>query len=692
MAQDLEKKQSKIETKLIKELKRNENIFKACNYCGKGKENIGEISGSANVLLVSPFSVSIDNMQANPMTGGLTRLLAYKTGCSALFTQKKFENDFENIKLKKEYAEKIRKIHPSIIIELRTIPSKTPYFCVDTPTVNYSDFLNKVIKYVIEYELDEEYKFPICETVNDIPMSPLIECANNENIPILILGINKDGIIENNLKRTYSVIKKLILLLMKFDWTANYYDVFKIWQASSKSQIPQDKVEFINTLKFVDNALMHLNSFEGIQEIARVNKINEKTKEELISYLKPIHQENNISEYIILTNRLIENLFGREWIEGFEEKPGLCGAPVIVYENKEELYEIGVPKANQVNGIALSTELYKEKIKLSQKYDYMVFNRYTDSRIYIDLEKADYGDNGRVKAKDGAPNAKKVMLPRYYRLMLGYLDKPLKIIRDEEYLKIVDDISKNGNKILENDFKQRYTKMPGQAYHLLIEVEKENLSKKEFEDYTKSIGRITEYFQKLGAYSYVELIAIPKIIKSKKISEKISEFWTELKNKILETTIGKAEYILKTTWADDTDDKNNVARLNNNMMSLIGISENDKLLISFGEKTVVLRVLSQDNLSDYEIGIPSSGRRALGMNSINDIVIVYRDMSHTFKRHSQEQTIAILGTVLAVVQVLTAFDFFTESLIGKIIAIVICIIAIILMLYFALNEERIKVK
>lgn len=57
-----------------------------------------------------------------------------------------------------------------------------------------------------------------------------------------------------------------------------------------------------------------------------------------------------------------------------------------------------------------------------------------------------------------------------------------------------------------------------------------------------------------------------------------------------------------------------------------------------------------------------------------------------------EQTIAILGTVLAVVQVLIVFDIFTERWTGMIVAILVCVIAVILILYFALSEERVKVK
>nr|WP_058352100.1 hypothetical protein [Acetivibrio ethanolgignens] len=118
------------------------------------------------------------------------------------------------------------------------------------------------------------------------------------------------------------------------------------------------------------------------------------------------------------------------------------------------------------------------------------------------------------------------------------------------------------------------------------------------------------------------------------------------------------------------------------MMSLLGVSENDKILVKFGEKQEILRVLANENLTDYQIGIPAPARKRIGMNSVNDIVIVHRDMVHIFWRHSEEQTIAILGTVLAVFQVVS------KMWIGA----VLCFVCIPLIMYFVLNEERVKVK
>ena len=146
--------------------------------------------------------------------------------------------------------------------------------------------------------------------------------------------------------------------------------------------------------------------------------------------------------------------------------------------------------------------------------------------------------------------------------------------------------------------------------------------------------------------------------------------------------IGKSEFLLTTVWTNETDDKNFIARLSPNIMSLLGITDNDKVVIKYGEKNITVRVLANPELGDYEIGIPANARALLNMYSVNDVVVVARDMRHTFKRNSQAQTIAILGTVLAVFQVIQQLW----------VGVLLCVIFIPLIIYFSLNEERIKVK
>ena len=145
--------------------------------------------------------------------------------------------------------------------------------------------------------------------------------------------------------------------------------------------------------------------------------------------------------------------------------------------------------------------------------------------------------------------------------------------------------------------------------------------------------------------------------------------------------MGKVECSLRSTWTSETDDKNNVARLSPNMMSLIGVSENDKIVVRYGNDRAVLRVLAGNDMVDYKIGLPAPTRKALRLGSVN-VVVVHRDMSHILKRHSLVQNMAFVGLVLAVTQITTNLW----------VLLLCCVVFLPASLYFILNEERIKVR
>ncbi|MDE7333854.1 MAG: hypothetical protein K2O16_16860 [Lachnospiraceae bacterium] len=303
----------------------------------------------------------------------------------------------------------------------------------------------------------------------------------------------------------------------------------------------------------------------------------------------------------------------------------------------------------------------------------MLFNRYTDSRLPIEFDKADYGDGRGVRSKDGP--AEKVMLPRYYKRLLGYMDYPVLMIRSEEYYNILEKLTKEEKKC----FEDCYEAINGETFHRL----KINGNNTEDNASRKQLGQVADIQKRLGLYEKVELLKFSKKASEKEhIYKRILKMFCKLKMGLLEKAIGKSEYLLKTQWTSETDDRNSIARLSPDMMKLLGVLENDKIIISFGKKQQVLRALGNGQLTDYQIGIPAQTRKELGMNSINDIVVVYRDMGHIFRRHSEEQIIAILGTIFTVFQVITKIW----------IGLLFCVICIPLIMFFILNEERVKVK
>ena len=70
------------------------------------------------------------------------------------------------------------------------------------------------------------------------------------------------------------------------------------------------------------------------------------------------------------------------------------------------------------------------------------------------------------------------------------------------------------------------------------------------------------------------------------------------------------------------------------------------------------------------------------MNSVNDVVTVERNMNHILSKYSQVQAMTILGTLLAVSEVLP--DVWTSLAVSALAAPVL--------VYFVLREEREKVR
>ena len=704
---DFGKKSSKLAGNLIK----NERRFSAGKYSGRlfGKP-VGEVRGTSNVAVLALNSTVVEEdgstkQEACKYTGALAEILSYETGCRGVFLQKKISSK-NRAQCLDQLAEKLAGI--DFLIVLRNHECTEKNACSVRASIegkpDRKRFLEQLTQYLFEFTFDNYVNCVAAEEFTPGAMlgelfGRLSDCrqtghpASDEadqksddlsEITTVCIDFDLDDF-NNDQKKYYLAIKRLIVALTNMDWQSERMGVYRLWQADGRDQIPQDKVEFSfftengSPALFRENSFLHLRSFYDVHETVRARSVSGRTLTKLKEFLRSKGIEEKPEQFAVLTNRMIENLYGREWIEDLEETPGLFGAPVIVYENEQESYVVGIPKANQVNDVSLSTLLYREKFPLSDKYDYMIFNRFSDSRMFIDAANSDYKDNGRVPEK-------RVMLPRYYRLMMGYAERPLRTIREEVYL----DLYKNLDEQQKTDFDRCYKKIPRQAYYQLVVPDEKKDG--DVNEYKESLERVTQHLESLGVFRLVNLIRMPKQKKPDKRRYTPGQFYKKAKMWVLEKSIGKAEYLLKTNWAEDTDDKNSVARLNSNMMNLIGVSENDKILIRFGKAAITLRVLIKDELTDYEIGIPASGRRDLGMNSMNDIVIVHRDMEHTFTRHSQEQTIAILGTVLAAAQIMTATSFFTSTWWGILLGILICFIAIVLMLYFALGEERVKVK
>lgn len=673
---------------MYQELLKLEKRFACNHYHGKGEKDFVVCEGTIPIMISAPHAVNHTRegqlKYADKFTGAFALLLHSLTGCHIIYSARHYSYD-PNYDASNAYQlflqEYIKQHHIEVLIDLHGAKEERNYAIeIGTapdqnakgqdkqnthPALHGRDFICDLVSYSFDYVLQnihqpEEKKRTAINQIFSAGTQNTITKFISKHTTASCLQLEINGIYrslehKDELIQCVKGLGHIISILDKIDWQSPHIRVYKLWQSNTHK--PQDKVEIDiqeeTNVIFNNGRSYSICSFAGEPELVKIHDSNPKLREQL----------QNRPNYICLTNRLIESVCGRGWTSTGEDTPPPRNAPIVLYENTSFLCEIGLPSADCIDDVTFSSALYSENVPYASSCYFAVYNKYTDSMYYVDFSKADYKDNGRVKTTNGNP-AKKVMLPRYYKRLLGYLDEPFTMIRQEEYEQFQDIEA----------FAECYDKLQGESYYVLRPDSKTNQAARKI---------ITDTLKQKGAYNHIELIRIPKTApKQLSFNRRILTWLNNLNEKGLTFVIGKSEYLLETEWTTETDDKNNVARLSANMMSMLGVVANDKIIIKFKETQVTLRVLEKADLLDYQIGIPAPTRKKLGMNSINEIVRVHRDMRHTLMRNSQAQIIAILGTLLAVFQI-------TKD---RLSGIIICLIFIPLMLIFILNEERIKVK
>ena len=733
----------KSENRLVKKIREYEKQFSRNQYHGARKPGQTIVPGTIPVMVSAPHAVSQlregQVKKADKYTGTLALLLHELTGCHIIYAtgtgvDPNYES-FEGNSYQATLIEYVKQNRIPVLIDLHGASAERP-FAIElgtapeqdgnketNPSLKGHDFIGKLLQYAFEYVFGGLAGAPA-----DIWTNRLFDAGGQNTVTKSVSSRSDTAAIQveingkfrdpDNPSYILSLLEGLriaIEILAKVRWQSPYIDVFKLRR--SKDPMPQDKVEF---------SLAGSPVFNG--EIVEVCSFN--------GNYEPVHVRETANDpaCIYFTNRLIHNVYRRDWeLNGgclpyfnlFRQKaagakPFLEGAPVLVTGRQESAFAfpIGITKALKLDKVFLSSQLYKRMQPYSGDNLFVAYNRFTDSRLYFDFEKEiDYQDNPPVSPPE------KVMLPKYFKQLLGYNSVPFKRVRREELdhfpaalrdklLARIDEIAAavasghplagkpidglilNKNEDYDHavgrirdrgtaDFVEtkvkRIAKLAGLCYSPVDRTAFYSLNEACDADMRAELAAA---FTGAGLYDTVEILVIPKRKNQRSALSVVRNRVDRIIEWGLTKIIGKSEFLLTTVWTNETDDKNFIARLSPNIMSLLGITDNDKVVIKYGEKNITVRVLANPELGDYEIGIPANARALLNMYSVNDVVVVARDMRHTFKRNSQAQTIAILGTVLAVFQVIQQLW----------VGVLLCIIFIPLIIYFSLNEERIKVK
>lgn len=446
-----------------------------------------------------------------------------------------------------------------------------------------------------------------------------------------------------------------IRVLGQMDWEAPDPVVLAICQ--SELQIPQDVVSATAGCPVLDwgEGTLHIAGPEGTLDFAHLREISRnaagrKLDEAKMECIAP-------ERCLFLTNRLMKRVWGQAlWAEpGFP----LAGAPILVGRPSSRTLKVRPPLAERIDRVRIPHELYKELQKEcgGMQRKAFVFSRLSDTVLPLALEDADYGP---------APNrnAGSIYVPRYYRNLLGIGHLPLPAIRSEEYACELQELGDEERALFERCYAPAATADPFRRLRKGLDAD--------------GLEQIAALQRRLHFDRELELV----LSQETPAAAPSGSLWKRIKDRFLESWIGTKPFCLLATYAEPADDANAIARLSDDMMKLVGVEDNDKIVVRFGTEKVCLRVLSSSRTDDSTISLPAKARAELGMDSVNDIVTAERDEGHIFARSLAIQLAAVLGTVIAVLQL-------SDDMVFRIIALLLLLPPIV---YAALNEERVKVR
>lgn len=666
------------DTDIIRLLARLERPFAARGYEGRGCGAVRFQGGSVPVMVSAPHAVNqVREGRAKPaelLTGAIARLLGRLTGCHVVYAasscggdpnyDEPTSNPYQGALIRYVQRHGIRvlvDLHGSsadrpFAVELGTAPGPDGR---GDPSLHDHPFIARLLRFSLEHEFEG-----LEGVTTDVWRNRLFDAGSQNTVTRNVAAATRTDCIQLEVNARYrsldepeallALVRGLeaaIRTLSALDWGSSCMEAYRIRPTSC--QVPQDVVRMSSASLpacLADHELVCVQGATGRGAKAFV-RLEPPADESADSPDDPPEAEEG--QFAALTNRLIQEVCGRQ------VDASLYGAAVVVSLPVRETFAVGVPRADRLDCVTLSSALHDRLVDESHAsggLSYALYNRISDTSLPIEVDSSDYGDDGRVQGE-------KVMVPRYYRKLLGLLDLPLGAIRAEEFPHLVDALSAEHRDLM----RRCYERSSDGAFMFL--------KTKSVKD--EDLRELSDVQRDLGLVGRIELVRWPR--SNREHHRPVASRW---RVRILERVVGSSSYSLRATWTSLPDDAHRVARLSPYMMSLLGVDDHGKVVVTFAGRSDSLRVLGDPGLDDCSIGIPAPARMSLGLDSVNDIVSVSRDMGYILSLHSEEQVIVILGTILTLAQI------FTDPPVGLLVSLV----CVPLIIYFALFSERAKVK
>lgn len=626
-----------------KQIEKLDQKFSENEYNGTGSRQFEIHKGRIPVMISAPHAVNHFRegkiKYADMLTGGIAEYLREQTGCHLICAARYEEADgnfdpADTCNYKKELAEYVKKNRIRVLIDLHGIKAGGEIAAElgtggeGDPSLGRYGFVAEFVKITLETSLKDYLAEDHREIVKNIhfaaknPNTITHFISEQTKVPCFQLEINREYRDVDSPERLEAMVgglQNIIETLADLDWDADRYLARKAVQ--SKTHFPQNKIE----LSPADREYLQE------EDVAFV-----KGSSDRVELAQIVYREDRKPGEIALTNRLIDQLFpGQDY----------HGQPVTVYWGCNDRYGIGRPTAG-FEGIGLTEQLYEELKQEEDRYDYVLYNRYTEARMHLKLK--NYGKR----------QEKKIFMPYYYRELMG-VEFPLAEVSEKGFEKL----------------KATWQEEQEQLTAAYVYDEEQKAYRLENPKGLKNAN--------WRAKLQLEILKVKKNSRAVSWKDRLQKFYFRLLQKL----IGYVEYDMRVAIPKISDDNYETARVSTDMMKLLGVSENDEIEITFGDKTERVRVLEIEKdddtfgRQDMIIGVPAETRRNLEI-MLNDVVSVRRNMRYTFVRNINQQLFAIFGTVLTIVTL-------SDNLWFRIVA---SILAVPFVTYVTFAEERVKVQ
>ena len=626
-----------------RQIEKLDEKFSGNEYNGTGSRQFMIQKGRIPVMISAPHAVNHFRegkiKYADMLTGGIAEYLREQTGCHLICATRYEEADgnydpADTCNYKKELAEYVKKNRIRMLIDLHGIKAGGEIAAElgtggeGDPSLGNYGFLAEFVKITLETSMQEYLAQDHKKIVKNIhfaaknPNTVTHFISQQTGIPCFQLEINReyrDVRSPERLEAMVQGLQNMIETLAELDWDADRYLARKAMQ--SKTHFPQNKIE----LSPADR--------DYLQE---EDVVFVKGSSDRVELAQIVYREERKPGEIALTNRLIDQLFpGQDY----------HGQPVTLYWGCNDRYGIGRPTAG-FEGIGLTEQLYEELKQEEDRYDYVLYNRYTEARMHLKLK--NYGKRPE----------KKIFMPYYYRELMG-VEFPLAEVSEKGFEKL----------------KAAWQEVQEQLTAAYVYDEEQKVYRLEDPKELKNVN--------WRSGLQLEILKVKKNKKEVSGKDRLQKLYFRLLQKL----IGYVEYDMRVAIPKISDDNYETARLSTDMMKLLGVSENDEIEITFGDNTERVRVLEIEKdddtfgRQDMIIGVPAETRRNLEI-MLNDVVKVRRNMRYTFVRNINQQLFAIFGTVLTIVTL-------SDNLWFRIVA---SILAVPFVTYVTFAEERVKVQ